>query len=71
MAKQSRVAIQLPNEGQWLEKGAAGLPSICLGKPEWSLADPPSEENRGQERLHNWGQHQTREKEKQMSGAQS
>lgn len=45
MAKQSRVAIQLPGEGQWLEKGAAGLPSICLGKPEQSLADPSGEEN--------------------------
>lgn len=45
MDKQSRVAIQLPGEGQWLEKGAAGLPSICLGKPEQSLADPPGEEN--------------------------
>lgn len=45
MAKQSRVAVQLPGEGQWLEKGAAGLPSVCLGKPEQSLADPPGEEN--------------------------
>lgn len=45
MDKQSRVAIQLPGEGQWLEKGAAGLPSICLGKPEQSLADPPGEKN--------------------------